>query len=92
MDDTRLARIRAALEATLDPSVLTIVDESAQHRGHAGAASGRGHFRVHIVAAAFADKPPLARHRLVYGVLGTLMDTDIHALSIDARAPDEPPR
>jgi BolA protein len=92
MNDTRLSRIRAALEAALQPQALDLADESHQHRGHAGAASGRGHFRIRIVAAAFAGKLPLARHRLVYQALGSLMDTDIHAISIDARTPDESPR
>jgi len=30
----------------------------------------------------------LARHRLIYDALGTLMETDIHALSIHASTPD----
>lgn len=87
--DTRMARIEAALRAALAPRSLELIDESHLHRGHAGAASGRGHFRVHVVSAAFAGKAPLARHRLVYGALGALMETDIHALSIEALSPDE---
>ena len=85
----RVERIRAALEAALSPTRLVVEDESHKHAGHAGAASGRGHFRVEIVSAAFAGKAPLARHRLVYGALGALMQTDIHALSIQALAPDD---
>jgi BolA protein len=85
----RVERIRARLHAALAPSELAIVDESAEHAGHAGARDGRGHFRVRIVAAAFAGLPLLARHRRVYAALGDLMQTDIHALAIEARAPDE---
>ena len=81
--------IRAALVAALQPSELELVDESHRHAGHAGARDGRGHFAVRIVSDVFAGKPPLARHRIVYAALGALMQTDIHALSIDARAPGE---
>ena len=56
---------------------------------HAGARDGRGHFRVRIVSTAFRGQLPLARHRAVYAALGELMQTDIHALAIDARAPEE---
>lgn len=86
---TRIERIRERLQA-LQPQLLEIEDESEQHRGHAGAASGRGHFRVRIVSEAFRGLTPLARHRAVYAALGELMQTDIHALAISARTPDEP--
>lgn len=86
---TRLDEIRAALTAAFAPQHLVIEDESHLHAGHAGAAGGRGHFRVEIVSAAFAGQPPLARHRMVYAALGGLMQTGIHALSIQARTPDE---
>lgn len=86
---SRIERIRAALERDLKPQRLDIEDESHLHAGHAGAATGRGHFRVRIVAAAFADMKPVLRHRLVYSALGELMQTDIHALAIEARAPGE---
>ncbi len=85
----RLERIRAALEARFQPASLTLEDQSHLHAGHAGAASGRGHFHVRIVAEAFGGLAPLARHRAVYAALGALMDTDIHALSIEARTPAE---
>ena len=85
----RAAAIRERLQAALQPLALDVVDDSHRHAGHEGAKDGRGHFNVRIVSAAFAGKPPLARHRLVYAALGGLMATDIHALQIDARAPDE---
>ncbi|HSX60710.1 MAG TPA: BolA family protein [Tahibacter sp.] len=84
----RLDRIRSAL-ASLEPVELDLVDESHKHAGHEGARDGRGHFRARIVSAQFAGRPPLARHRLVYAALGELMNTDIHAFAIDARAPNE---
>lgn len=86
---SREARIRAALEQALAPTALNLIDESHLHAGHAGAQSGRGHYRLEIVSERFAGLAPLARHRLVFAALGALMQTDIHALSIQARAPEE---
>ena len=83
----RVAAIRAALEAAFAPTVLEVRDDSQRHAGHAGARDGRGHFDVVIASAAFAGMLPLARHRAVYAALGTLMETDIHALSIRASTP-----
>jgi len=86
----RLERIQVALQHSLAPSHLEVVDDSHLHAGHAGARDGRGHFSVRIVSEQFAGLRPLARHRAVYAALGSMMETDIHALSIDARAPGEP--
>ena len=85
----RVQAIQNRLEAELAPESLVVEDESHLHEGHAGARDGRGHFRVYIVSAAFNGKPMLARHRMVYAAMGSLMQTDIHALSIDATASDE---
>ncbi len=78
----RMARIRACLETALAPTRLELIDDSHLHAGHAGARQG-GHFTVRVAAPAFAGKRPLECHRLIYGALGELMQTDIHALSID---------
>lgn len=80
----------ALLEAALSPTVLSLVDESASHRGHAGH-DGRGesHFRLTIESAAFTDQSRVARQRLVYAALGDLMRDRVHALSIKADAPGE---
>ncbi|MBB4707564.1 BolA family protein [Xanthomonas arboricola] len=86
---SRVERIRTALQAALAPTELEVVDDSRRHAGHAGARDGRGHFNVRVVSAAFAGKPPLARHRAVYAAVGEMMQTDIHALSIEAIAPGE---
>ncbi|MSR14525.1 MAG: BolA family transcriptional regulator [Gammaproteobacteria bacterium] len=86
---TRLAAIREALESAFRPLSIEIVDESHLHRGHAGALSGRGHFRLRITAAAFDGRSPVARHRMVYGALEVLMETEIHALSIEALSPND---
>ena len=89
MATDRIERLRDALTRALAPRRLEIIDDSHRHAGHAGAATGKGHFRLSIEADGFAGLPPLARHRLVYAAVGTLMETDVHALSIDARAPGE---
>lgn len=87
--EARVGAIRAALEQALRPQLLEVEDDSARHAGHAGARDGRGHFNVTVVSSAFEGLGPLARHRAVYAAVGTLMETDIHALSIIARTPAE---
>ncbi|HWA36867.1 MAG TPA: BolA family protein [Burkholderiales bacterium] len=83
------AEIRARL-AALEPLSLELVDESAQHRGHAGAApGGQTHWRLAIVSPRFAGQSTVARHRMVYHALGELMQAPIHALAISARSPEE---
>lgn len=85
----RVERIDAALRAAFAPSELRVKDQTHLHAGHAGAQGGLGHFEVQIVSDAFSGKNPIERHRMVYEALDELMLTDIHALKIRARAPDE---
>jgi BolA family transcriptional regulator, general stress-responsive regulator len=76
--------------ATLRPVIMELRDESAQHAGHAGSRpSGGSHWRLTIVSEAFRGKNPVARHRMVYEALGDLMKRDIHALKIEALAPEQ---
>jgi BolA family transcriptional regulator, general stress-responsive regulator len=83
------ASIRSRL-AALEPVALELRDESERHHGHAGWREGGGtHWRLDIVSARFTGRNALARHRMVYEALGTLMHNPIHALAITARAPDE---
>ena len=85
---TTTAQMRDRL-ASLQPLSIDITDDSAQHAGHAGARSGGGHFRLAIVSPRFAGIATMARHRLVYDALGSLMQREIHALSITAKTPEE---
>lgn len=80
-------QIDAALRQALQPTALEVIDDSHLHAGHAGAREGR-HFTVKITSARFAGLAPVARHRLVYSALGDLFPQGIHALAIEAQAPD----
>ncbi len=82
------AAIRDRL-AALDPKSLDLLDESGLHVGHEGAKAGGSHFRLTIVSPRFAGRDTLARHRMIYAALGPLMQREIHALAIQALAPDE---
>ena len=85
------AAMRARL-AALSPVALELRDESGQHAGHSGARpSGGSHWQLTIVSEAFRGQAPVARHRMVYEALGDLMEHDVHALKIEAKAPEQQP-
>lgn len=90
MTEVRRERLAGRLKDGLGPDHLEVIDDSHHHAGHAGAADGRGHFTVLIVSQRFAGLSTLERHKLVYQVVGDMMTTDVHALSIQALAPGEP--
>ncbi|MDX1540665.1 MAG: BolA family protein [Geminicoccaceae bacterium] len=82
--------IERRLSAALAPDRLEVIDESHRHRGHSGARpEGESHFRVLVVAQAFAGRSRIERQRMVHAALGELLQTDIHALAITAQAPGE---
>lgn len=83
------AAVEVCLREALAPSSVEVRDDSAAHAGHAGAREG-SHLAVRIVSSRFKGLTRISRHRLVYDALSTLMPQGIHALVIDARAPDEP--
>lgn len=85
----RINLFQQALRQELHPTQLVIEDESHLHAGHAGAAGGAGHFRIHITADQFTGLSRVARHRLVYQALKDYMPHEIHALAIHALAPNE---
>jgi len=89
MTEKRIERIRDLLNAALDPIELEVTDESHQHVGHEGAKSGKGHFHVRIVSTQFQGLNLVRCHRLIYEALGDFMETDIHALGIDAAPPGD---
>ncbi len=81
-----VTEIRQCL-SSLSPTILIVEDDSDQHRGHAGAKHGGGHYRIRIVSEKFRGLSRLEVHRLIYTSLGTLMQQKIHALQLDAQAP-----
>jgi BolA protein len=85
----RLSRIESLLRAAFAPLELEVTDESAKHRGHAGAAGGAGHFRVRLVSERFRGAPRVARHRMVYEALAAELGPEIHALALELGAPGE---
>lgn len=99
MSQTSLAAIRETLQGALDPLLLDLVDESHKHAGHMGvshdhkgahrADGGVTHVKVRVVAAGFAGKSRVERHRIVNGLLEGEIARGLHAISIDAKAPGE---
>ncbi len=85
----RIQRFTSDLYKAFKLSHLEIEDESHLHAGHAGAARGGGHFRIHLVAPEFNGLNSVARHRAVYAALKDHIPAEIHALSIHAYAPHE---
>jgi BolA protein len=88
MPEDAIAQIRDRLSA-LEPVVIEVIDDSAAHQGHPGAAGGGGHYRLRMVSSRFTGQPKLTRHRLVYDLLADLMQREIHALTMNLIAPGE---
>lgn len=73
----------------LEPTELSVIDESHLHLGHEGAKSGASHFYVIIVSAQFKGLSPVARHQLVYAQLNEFIPHEIHALKLRTLTPEE---
>lgn len=84
---TRVNTIERLLTDAFTPTEILVKDQSHLHAGHAGAKEGKGHFDVKIVSDKFAGLSRINRHRMVYDALGSFMQSDIHALRINAIAP-----
>ena len=89
MSKERVATIEQLLVTAFSPTELLVKDQSHLHAGHAGAQEGKGHFEVKIVSDRFAGQSRIARHRMIYDALGAFIDSDIHALSINAVSPSD---
>ena len=82
--------ITRKLTEAFAPESLNVVDESDQHKGHAGhRPEGETHYRVYIVAEAFRGKSRIERHRMVNSALDAELKGSVHALAIKAQAPVE---
>jgi BolA family transcriptional regulator, general stress-responsive regulator len=72
----------------LEPTALSLIDESTMHAGHKGNGGG-GHFKLKMTSSHFCGKSLIMRHRIIYQTLTDLIPQKIHALSIEAIATDE---
>ena len=79
--------IRRKLTEAFRPEALEVVDESHQHKGHAGhRPGGESHFRVRITSAAFSGKSRVEAHRMVNAALADEFAAGLHALAVEAKA------
>lgn len=85
----RVSLIKEKLTAAFDVTHIEIVDDSSKHAGHVGARDGGGHFNLNVVSSEFNNKSLIQRHRIVYAAVDDLMNSEIHALSINAQTPEE---
>jgi len=86
----RHERLHAALTEAFHPAILEIVDDSARHAGHSGAAAGgETHYNVLIVSATFASMSRVQRSRAVHEAVSQELGTGLHALSLTLRTPEE---
>lgn len=82
------ARIEEKLSGAFAPEHLDVIDESHQHVGHAGwREGGETHFRVRMVAAAFAGQSRVERQRAVNRCLRDELASSVHALAMELSAP-----
>ncbi|MCI4661309.1 MAG: BolA family transcriptional regulator [Neomegalonema sp.] len=83
-------QIEAKLRDAFSPSLLEVIDESEQHRGHGGwREGGQTHFRVRIVSASFEGKSRVDRQRAVHAVLHEELAGPVHALALEIGVPTE---
>ncbi|MCE9625056.1 MAG: BolA family transcriptional regulator [Deltaproteobacteria bacterium] len=87
--NSTIETIEATLREKLKPEVLRVEDDSAKHRGHAGARQGGGHYIVTLVAPAFEGLGLVDQHRLVNEALKDLFGRDIHALALNTYSPTQ---
>jgi len=85
----RTATIERLLADAFSPAELLVKDQSHLHAAHAGAQEGKGHFDVRIVSDKFDGQNRISRHRMVYDALGPFMQSDVHALRINAISPSD---
>ena len=81
----RASKIEQRLREKLTIKNLVIEDQSHLHEGHVGAKEGKSHFHLSISAKEFLGKSIIQKHKFVYEALGNMMQTDIHALSIETK-------
>lgn len=87
---TTTETIETKLRHAFTPEAFELIDESERHRGHSGyREGGESHFRLRMVAAAFAGEDRVARQRAVNRVLAEELAGPVHALAMELKAPGE---
>jgi BolA protein len=86
---SRIDELQRRITSALGADVVEIQDDSAKHRGHAGARGGAGHYAVVVVASRFAGVGRVDRHRAVYEAVGDMIPGEVHALQVRAFTPEE---
>lgn len=95
------ATIETKLNQAFSPERLVVLNESHLHAGHHHVdgghhatfdGSGETHFRIRIVAPAFAGMSRIDRHRAVNEALAAELKAGLHALAIEPAAPGEATR
>ena len=98
---SRQSRMETTLVEAFSPERLEVVNESHLHAGHHHLddghdavfdGSGETHFRVRIVAPAFAGMSRIQRHQAVNAALAGELKGGLHALAIEPAAPGEKTR
>lgn len=95
------ATIETKLNQAFSPERLVVLNESHLHAGHHHVdgghhatfdGTGETHFRIRIVAPAFAGMSRIDRHRAVNDALAAELKAGLHALAIEPAAPGEATR
>jgi stress-induced morphogen len=74
--------IEHRLRAELAPTWLQVANESS---GHAVPKGSETHFKIVVVSEQFQGLSRIARHQLVYRILGDELRAGLHALSLTCR-------
>ena len=83
-------QIREKLRAAFAPVELQVMNDSAQHAGHASSpGTGESHFSVMVVSQGFGGKSRIERHRMINEALAAELAGPVHALAITALTPEE---
>lgn len=85
----RARQIESLLREKLSARHVDVLDQSALHEGHPGAQAGGGHYQVLVVSEIFEGLSRIAAQRAVYQALGDLMESEIHALSMNTMTPQQ---
>lgn len=99
--NSKQSAMEAKLTTAFAPQHLEVINESHLHAGHHHEDRGRHevydgtgetHFRIRIVADAFAGMSRIERHRAINALLKDELESGVHALALEPSAPGEATR